>query len=76
MFDVLVFVYEHYWRGEEPPELEQLGRRLSAHGFEADEIQQALAWLDGLAIAAQGTSPDTPGTPPAHAPSIHSMRVY
>ena len=76
MFDVLVFVYEHYWRGEETPELEQLGRRLSAQGFEADEIQQALAWLDGLTVAAQGSSPDTPGTPPAQAPSSDSMRVY
>ena len=76
MFDVLVFVYEHYWRGEETPELEQLGRRLSAQGFEADEIQQALAWLDGLTVAAQGTLPDTPGSPPAQAPSSDSMRVY
>ena len=38
MFEVLVFVYENYWRGDSCPELEQLGRKLSAHGFEADEI--------------------------------------
>ncbi|HSH91677.1 MAG TPA: DUF494 family protein, partial [Ramlibacter sp.] len=38
MFEVLVFVYENYWRGDACPELQQLGRRLSAHGFEPDEI--------------------------------------
>lgn len=55
MFEVLVFVYENYWRGDACPELQQLGRKLSAHGFEPDEIQQALAWLDGLNLAAQHT---------------------
>src|SRR4051812_19820964 len=76
MFDVLVFVYEHYWRGDECPELDQLERRLSAHGFEADEIEQALVWLDGLNVAAQGTPIDEPEIPAAHAPSAQSMRVY
>ena len=73
MFDVLVFVYENYWRGDACPELQQLGRKLSAQGFEADEIQQALVWLDGLNFAAQSTQvPETPAT----APGAHSMRVY
>ena len=43
MFDVLVYVYEHYWRGEACPELPLLGRKLSAAGFDADEIEQALS---------------------------------
>jgi Smg protein len=62
MFEVLVFVYENYWRGDACPELEQLGRKLSAHGFEADEINEALVWLDGLNLAAQNTQlpPDLP----------------
>ena len=30
MFEVLVFVYENYWRGDACPELQQLGRKLSA----------------------------------------------
>ena len=55
MFEVLVFVYENYWRGDACPELEQLGRKLSAHGFEAEEINEALVWLDGLNLAAQQT---------------------
>ncbi|NDC62075.1 MAG: DUF494 family protein, partial [Betaproteobacteria bacterium] len=53
MFDVLVYVYEHYWRGDACPELPLLGRKLSAAGFDADEIEQALAWLAGLNNAAQ-----------------------
>ena len=53
MFEVLVYVYENYWRGDACPELQQLGRKLSAAGFDADEIQQALSWLAGLNSAAQ-----------------------
>ena len=53
MFEVLVFVYEHYWRGDACPERQQLGRKLTAHGFEPEEIQDALTWLDGLNLAAQ-----------------------
>jgi Smg protein len=56
MFEVLVFVYEHYWHGDACPEMRQLERRLSAHGFEADEIHDALVWLDGLHVAAQSAS--------------------
>jgi Smg protein len=54
MFEVLVFVYENYWRGDACPEASQLGRKLSAHGFEAEEIHAALQWLDGLSLATQG----------------------
>jgi Smg protein len=54
MYDVLVFVYENYWRGDACPEAEQLGRKLSANGFEDDEIRDALQWLDGLTLATQG----------------------
>ena len=34
MFEVLVFVYENYWRGDACPQWEHLGRKLSAVGFE------------------------------------------
>jgi len=78
MFEVLVFVYENYWRGDACPELEQLGRRLSAHGFEPDEIHQALVWLDGLSLVARGARPDasTEITYPPEGQSASSMRVY
>ena len=54
MFEVLVFVYENYWRGDACPAPEQLSRKLSAQGFDADEIREALHWLDGLSLATQG----------------------
>ena len=76
MFEVLVFVYENYWRGDACPELQQLGRKLSAHGFEPDEIQEALAWLDGLNFAARSTSPDAEPGAAALAQSPGSLRVY
>ena len=55
MFEVLVFVYENYWRGDAVPELHQLERKLSAHGFEADEIHEALVWLER---ASNATAPN------------------
>jgi Smg protein len=79
MFEVLVFVYEHYWGGDACPELEQLGRKLSAQGFDADEINQALVWLDGLTLAAQGAKLESEHAPQPEAvvlQSASSMRVY
>lgn len=81
MFDVLVYVYEHFWRGDACPELPLLSRKLSAAGFEADEIQQALDWLAGLSLASNHTQwidvSETAQT--VHEPrsaSAQSMRVY
>lgn len=67
MFDVLVYLYENYWRPDACPDHEQLTRKLSAVGFENEEIQEALSWLDGLALSAQ-----------THAgqQGAHSMRVF
>lgn len=53
MYEVLAYVYETYWGGEDCPGREQLGRRLSSAGFEREEIVSALTWLDGLNTAAQ-----------------------
>ena len=54
MFDVLVYLYENYWRPDACPDHDQLSRKLTAVGFESDEIQEALHWLDGLADTSQG----------------------
>ena len=51
MFDVLVYLYENYWRPDACPDHDQLTRKLTSVGFESDEIQEALRWLDGLANA-------------------------
>jgi Smg protein len=67
MFDVLVYLYENYWRPDACPEPKQLSRKLSAVGFEPDEIQEALNWLDGLADTAEScTGSPVPG----------SIRIY
>ena len=58
MFDVLVYLYENYWRPDACPDHEQLTRKLSSVGFESDEITDALSWLDGLANAL-GPRPET-----------------
>lgn len=48
MFDVLVYLYEHYWRPDACPDTGMLAKKLSAVGFEAEEISEALSWLTGL----------------------------
>ena len=55
MFEVLAFVYENYWNGDACPQLDHLERKLNAVGFEPDEIEDALDWLNGLSLAAHGT---------------------
>jgi Smg protein len=67
MFDVLVYLYENYWRPDACPDPKLLSRKLSAVGFETEEIQDALRWLDGLASSAQACT----GTPVQG-----SMRIY
>ncbi|HYE71300.1 MAG TPA: DUF494 domain-containing protein [Aquabacterium sp.] len=67
MFEVLVYLYENYWRPDACPDHDQLTRKLSAVGFETDEIQEALSWLDGLAETAQAQAD-------AQAPT--SLRIY
>ena len=60
MFDVLVYVYENYWRPDACPAPRQLSRKLSAVGFEPEEIEEALSWLGGLSERAQ-SGPAQPG---------------
>lgn len=72
MIEVLVYVYENYWRGDACPDSGQLERKLAAVGFEADEIEEALVWLDGLNLATRSTgrtpAASPPGTATAKAP--------
>ena len=73
MFDVLVYLYENYWRPDACPDHAQLTRKLSAVGFDSDEIREALVWLDGLAQSAE--TPTTSDLPPAPQ-QPRSIRVY
>jgi Smg protein len=63
MFEVLVFVYENYWRADACPQGNQLERKLNAVGFETQEIQDALAWLNGLSQATHITRQGAATTP-------------
>jgi Smg protein len=72
MFDVLVYLYENYWRPDACPEPKQLSRKLSAVGFEAEEINDALKWLDGLAHTAEGGTEDLARLQPQPG----SLRIY
>lgn len=56
MFDVLVYLYENYWRPDACPESTTLARKLSAVGFESQEITEALDWLSGLRALSSGAS--------------------
>lgn len=67
MFEVLVYLYEHYWRPDTFPEVDQLARKLSSVGFEAEEITEALTWLERLTQMADMEIVDHQST---------SMRVY
>ncbi len=67
MFDVLVYLYENYWRPDACPSHPQLSRKLSAVGFDSDEIQDALKWLDGLAGSAESCADSHGG---------QSLRIY
>jgi Smg protein len=57
MFEVLAFVYENYWHGDTCPELPALQRKLNAVGFDDDEVQDALIWLEELKSATHSLSP-------------------
>ena len=69
MFEVLAFVYENYWGGDSCPELPALQRKLNAVGFDDQEIQQALLWLEELKSATRRLHAQYPTTasPESHA---------
>jgi Smg protein len=66
MFDVLVYLYENYWRPDACPDHDQLSKKLTAVGFESEEISDALTWLEGLASVAESHIGQ----------GEHSLRVY
>ncbi len=48
MFDILMFLFESYFHAGRYPNSDRLSRKLSAAGFEEEDIHQALTWLSGL----------------------------
>jgi Smg protein len=65
MFEILVYLYETYNHSDACPEPQALAKKLSAVGFDEDEISEAIDWLDVL------TKAHEPGQP-----TSDSFRVY
>src|ERR1700737_1233397 len=72
MFDVLVYLYETYYRPDACPDSEALVKKLSAVGFEEEEISKALGWLTDLAEETNEFS----SQPPQQATSSSGFRIY
>ncbi|THF64543.1 DUF494 domain-containing protein [Pseudothauera nasutitermitis] len=69
MFDILVYLFESYVHADACPGSDQLARKLSAAGFEDEEINEALEWLSGLREMADATGPEI-------AADNDSVRIY
>ncbi len=59
MFDILVYLFENYYQTDRYPDQDALARKLSAAGFEHDDISDALTWLQGLSATGDSTLPDS-----------------
>ena len=57
MFDILMFVFESYFYAGSYPDPDKLSRKLSAAGFEDEDINRALTWLTGLRQLTQADYP-------------------
>ncbi|MGE5665673.1 MAG: DUF494 family protein [Betaproteobacteria bacterium] len=69
MFNVLVYLYEHYGAPHACPEPASLAKALTDAGFDEDEISEALSWLQGLTRVTE----DSASLAPA---SDTSSRIY
>ena len=56
MFDILVYLVENYFHSGDFPDVETISKRLSAAGFEDDDISEALTWLSGFEQTEHGTT--------------------
>jgi Smg protein len=59
MFEILMYLFESYFDAGRYPEPDKLSRKLSAAGFEGDEISEALTWLSALNEQNPDSYPDS-----------------
>jgi Smg protein len=59
MFEILMYLFESYFDAGSYPEPDKLSRKLSAAGFEGDEISEALTWLSALNEQNPDSYPDS-----------------
>ena len=57
MFDILMFLFESYFYAGSYPDSDKLSIKLSAAGFEDEDIHRALDWLSGLKQMSQADYP-------------------
>lgn len=57
MFDILMYLFESYFYAGSYPDSDKLSLKLSAAGFEDDDIHRALGWLSGLKQLTQADYP-------------------
>ena len=74
MYDVLMYLFENYFHAENYPEPDQLARKLSAVGFEEEDISDALNWLSSLQDVG-ADAPEAGESPEAGTPS-KAIRCY
>lgn len=70
MFDILVYLFENYYRPDACPDSDVLVKKLAAVGFDNDDIFDALSWLRDLNEAR--TSAPTLSSPTLDT----SIRIY
>lgn len=58
MFDILMYLFESYFSSGGYPESEKLTVKLTAAGFEEEDISQAVEWLSGLKQLSLADYPD------------------
>jgi len=59
MFDILMYLFESYFHAGHYPNSDKLSRKLSAAGFEDEDIHRALTWLSGLEQLSKANYPST-----------------
>lgn len=57
MFEILMYLFESYFDAGSYPEPDKLSRKLTAAGFEDEEIDEALTWLSALQQQDPGSYP-------------------
>jgi len=67
MFEILMYLFESYFDAGSYPEPDKLSRKLTAAGFEDEEISEALTWLSAL----QEQDPDSYPTSLEHTGQRH-----
>ncbi len=72
MFDILVYIYETYYRPDVLPEPAVLAKSLSEIGFRESEIADALDWLNDLVE----TTEDLAAHHKGQKAFTHSHRIY